>query len=226
MNKALISYLASFFTPSKLENIEKVLSHRTKYLTVVIEDIYHSQNASAVVRSCDCFGIQNVYFLENKNKFQTNPHVSMGASKWVNVKRFASTPMNNASSTCITDLKAQGYRIVATSPHDKQCTADSIPLDKPLAVFFGNEKEGLSDFVMKNADAHLYIPMYGFTESLNISVSAAMIMKTLYERIVKETTNWSLTEDDKNELRLEWFSKSLRNSDYIIADYFKSKTNT
>ncbi len=223
MDKSLILYLSSFFTPSKLGIIEDVLSKRTKYLTVVIEDIYQSQNASAVVRSCDCFGVQNVYFLENKNKYHINPRVTMGASKWVSVKRFASTPEQNASSTCIQELRSKGYRIVATSPHDKQCTPETISLDQPLAIFLGNEKEGLSDFVMKEADDHLYIPMYGFTESLNISVSAAMIMKTLYERLVRETTVWPLTEEDKNELRLEWLSKSLRKSDYIIEDYYKTK---
>lgn len=223
MDKSLILYLSSFFTPSKLGIIEDVLSKRTKYLTVVIEDIYQSQNASAVVRSCDCFGVQNVYFLENKNKYHINPRVTMGASKWVSVKRFSSTPEHNASSLCIQELRSKGYRIVATSPHDKRCTPESISLDQPLAIFLGNEKEGLSDYVMKEADEHLYIPMYGFTESLNISVSAAMIMKTLYERLIKEKTTWSLTEEDKNELRLEWLSKSLRKSDYIIEDYYKTK---
>lgn len=223
MDKALIKYLKSFFTTSKLDIIEEVLSKRTNYLTVVIEDIYQSQNASAVVRSCDCFGIQNVYFVENKNKYHVNPRVTMGATKWVSVRRFTSSPQHNASSTCIEELKGKGYRIVATSPHDKQCTPHTIPIDKPLAVFFGNEKEGLSDYVMKQADAHLYIPMYGFTESLNISVSAAMVMKDLYERVVNESIEWQLSEEEKNELRLEWLSKSLRKSDYIIDDYYKAK---
>lgn len=149
----------------------------------------------------------------------------MGASKWVSAIRFDARQEKNASAMCIDELRQQGYSIVATSPHDKQCTPDSIPLDKPLAVFFGNEKEGLSDYVMQEADYHMSVPMYGFTESLNISVSAAMIMKTLYERIIKEVSGWQLSDEEKNELRLQWLSKSLRKSDYIIADYYKEKEN-
>lgn len=224
LDKGLLSYLSSFFTSSKLALIEKVLSARTKHLAVVIEDIYQPHNASAVIRSCDCFGIQHVYFIENKNKYQVNPKITMGATKWVSIQRFTSTPADNATARCMEELKKKGYRIVATSPHHKHSTPETIALDQPLAVFFGNEKEGLSDYVLEGADDYIYVPMYGFTESLNISVSAAMVMKTLYERIIdpREKIDWQLQVEDKNELRLDWLRKSLKKSDYIIDDYYKN----
>lgn len=228
MDKALASYLSSFFTPSKLALIEKVLDARTKFLTVVIEDIYQPHNASAVIRSCDCFGIQHVYFIENKNKYQVNPKITMGSTKWVSIQRFSSAPTQpHATASCLTALREKGYKIVATSPHHKHKTPETISLDQPLAVFFGNEKEGLSDYILQEADDYIYVPMYGFTESLNISVSAAMVMKSLYERIIdpKEKIDWQLSEEDKNELRLDWLRKNLKKSDYIIDDYYKNNDN-
>jgi len=224
LDRALLSYLSSLFTSSKLALMEKVLSARTKYLTIVMEDIYQPHNASAVIRSCDCFGIQHVYFIENKNRYQVNPKITMGATKWVSIQRFLSTPTHNATARCMTELRKKGYRIIATSPHRKHSTPETISLEKPVAIFFGNEKEGLSDYVLEGADDYIYVPMYGFTESLNISVSAAMVMKTIYERIVDpgEKIDWQLGEDDKNELRLDWLRKSLKKSDYIIDDYYKN----
>jgi len=224
LDKALSSYLSSFFTPSKLALIEKVLSARTNYLSIVMEDIYQPHNASAVIRSCDCFGVQQVYFIENRNKYQVNPKITMGSTKWVSIQRFLPGPSDNATATCITELRKKGYKIVATSPHQKHATPETIALDQPLAVFFGNEKEGLSNYVLEEADDYLYVPMYGFTESLNISVTAALVMKTLYERIIspEEKIYWQLSEANKNELRLDWLRKSLKKSDYIIDDYYKN----
>ncbi|MDB5271636.1 MAG: rRNA methyltransferase [Chitinophagaceae bacterium] len=148
----------------------------------------------------------------------------MGATKWVSVQRFTPTPTDNATAQSIYALREKGYKIVATSPHHKTVTPANIPIDQPLALFFGNEKEGLSDYVIQHADHYMYLPMYGFTESLNISVSAAMIMKALYERITleEEKITWQLTDEDKNELRLDWLRKSLKKSDYIIDDYYKN----
>jgi tRNA (guanosine-2'-O-)-methyltransferase len=222
LNKGLIEYLSSFFTATKLESLNQILCQRTKHLTVVLEDVYQPQNASAVIRSCDCFGIQDLYVIEHKNKYKINPRVAMGASKWVNVHRYSSLEMQNATSSCIHDLKQKGYQIVATSPHHQQCTPNTIDLSKPLAIFFGNEKEGLSDYVLSNADHYLCIPMYGFTESLNISVSAAVVMKSLYERLVQESQSWRLSEQEQEELKLQWMSSSLQHADVIIQEYYKT----
>jgi tRNA (guanosine-2'-O-)-methyltransferase len=204
--------LLDMVTDNKRELIEQLSALRTKHITVVLENIYQSHNASAVVRSCDCFGIQDVHVIADKKKYEVNREVAMGAGKWVTTHHYKD--QNTAS--CLTELKKEGYRIIATSPYATK-TLNDIEIDQPMALVFGTEKDGLSREAMNMADDTIKIPMYGFTESFNISVSAALILNTLRERLMKSSIPWQLSETELTELKIEW----CRNILYKGQDVYK-----
>lgn len=209
MNHSLLHHLSGFVTPQRLAVFEKVLSFRTRYISVVLEDIYQSHNASAVLRSCDCFGIQDVHIIENRNEYILNTEVSMGADKWLSMQKYNSE--ENNSLRAIQHLRDRGYRIVATTPHTDDVLLTDFPLEKgKIALFFGTELRGLSSTVLDHADEYLRIPMFGFTESFNISVSAALILQVLSTKLHRSDINWNLTKDEVSELKLEWLRKTIK----------------
>ena len=211
----LLSYLEGFITEDRKSRFENVLTHRTKYITVAIEDVFQLHNTSAVVRSCEVFGVQEAHVIESRFGKRLDEKIAMGAQKWVDVHTYAS------SVDCINGLKRKGYRIIATSPHNDSCLLDEFKFEGKTALFFGTEKEGLSKEVLKAADGYLKIPMVGFTESLNISVSAAIILQYLTTKLRKEKIDWQLTEEEKLEKYLDWAKKSIRSIDDILARYYE-----
>lgn len=215
----LLAHLLNFLSDNKRELFEKIIEERTKHVTVVLEDIFQSQNASAVLRSCDVFGIQDVHVIENKNTYNINPHVVHGASKWVNIHKY--NQKENNSLDCINELKEQGYKIYATTPHTEDCLIQDIPLDNKFALLFGTEQGGLSDTVMDSADRFVKIPMYGFTESLNISVSAAISLYEINKRLQLSTVDWGLTHQEKVEQLITWSKKVIKSGDLIEKEYLK-----
>jgi len=215
----LIQFLETVMNVDRIELIDKNVNERTKYITVVLENIFQSQNASAVMRSCDCFGVQNLHVIENSNKYELNPDVVMGSSKWVNLKRYNSQENNTLDA--INSLKQEGYRIVATTPHTNDILLPDFDLTKgKAAFFFGTELTGLSDVVMDHADEFVKIPMYGFTESFNISVSASLVLSHLAAELRRSEIDWQLSEKEKLNLKLEWYKKSIKSSEQMI-DRFK-----
>lgn len=217
----LLNYLIEFISENKKSKFDEIIKYRTKYLTVVLEDIYQSQNASAVLRSCDCFGIQDVHIIENRNKYNVNPEVALGSSKWLNLKKHNSEKNNTLS--CIKSLKKQGYKIVATTPHKNDCKLENLKIDNKIAIFFGTELKGLSDIAINNADEFVKIPMYGFTESFNISVSAALAIFYLSEKIKKSDLNWELNEMETIDTKLSWVKSVIKCSDLIEKNFLKNK---
>lgn len=217
--KALAEYFSGFMTPERNSLFSKILTNRTKYITVVLEDIYQAHNASAVLRSCDCFGIQDVHIIENRYEYSLNPEVAMGSSNWLTMYRYNS--LQNNTAECLGRLKSEGYRIVATTPHnnDTLLTGFDVAAGR-FALVFGTEKEGLTDLAMSFADEFLKIPMYGFTESFNISVSAALSLFHLSEKMRQASIRWQLTEDELLDVKLEWMRYSIRNSDLIEKKFF------
>lgn len=201
----LLEYLLSFATENKRQLIASRLEERTRYITVVLEDIFESQNASAVLRSADCFGVQDVHIIENTNLYELNPKVVKGAAKWLHLHQYREDHDN--TTFCINQLKEKGYRIVATSPSANSISLQELPIDEPLAIMFGTEKLGLSANAFELADYHMYIPMYGFTESLNISVSAAICLQNLAQKLRQSEVNWKLNPEDKLALYNEWVRK-------------------
>ncbi|HEX6981523.1 MAG TPA: RNA methyltransferase [Balneolaceae bacterium] len=224
MNKALkhqlIEYLQEFITAERWETLQEVLESRTRYLTLVLEDIYQPHNASAVLRSCDCFGIQDVHVIENKNEFDPSKGVTIGADKWISLHSYNQAKQNN-TRRCYDHLRKEGYSIIATTPHHNDVTIDEIPLDRKTALVFGAEYTGLSEFAMEEADGYAKIPMEGFSESFNISVGAAICLYELSTRLRKTKKNWQLSDDEKADLQFEWLKKSVTASDKIIERFME-----
>ncbi len=209
----LYDRLSAFISDNKRSLFDRIAPERTRHITVVLEDIYQPQNASAVVRTCDLLGVQDVHIIENRNKYTVNPDVTLGSSKWVDMHRYKGR--ENNSLDCAQRLKEAGYLIVATSPRSDNVTPATIPLDKPLAFCFGTELTGLSDDLMQHADIGLRIPMYGFTESYNISVSAAITLYTMMERLRASEVPWRLPEEQLLALKLAWARKMVHNAHHL-----------
>lgn len=213
MDNQLLEHLLSFLTDRRKNLFDEVISKRTRHFTVATEDVYQLHNTSAVMRSCDVFGVQDLHVIEEKVSKKIDREIAMGAQKWVNVDR------HNSTKECIDNLKENGYQIIATTPHNNSNELKDFDISKKSAFFFGKEKEGLSDIVLEAADGYLKIPMYGFTESLNISVSAAIILQTLITRLKDSNVDWELSEPEKNEIKLDWAKKSVKSSIKIIKRY-------
>jgi tRNA (guanosine-2'-O-)-methyltransferase len=209
----LLNYLEDFISEERKQRFLEVLEARTNFLTVAIEDVYQMHNTSAVLRSCEIFGIQDAHVIEARNKKQLDKNIAMGAEQWVDVHSYSST------RACMNTLKNKGYKIIATTPHYDSGLLDDFALEEKTALFFGTEKDGLSDEVMQGADGFLKIPMVGFTESLNISVSAAIILQQLSTQLRKSDLKWQLTEEEKLKKRLDWTKKSIRSIDAILTRY-------
>jgi tRNA (guanosine-2'-O-)-methyltransferase len=202
--------LSEFLSDNKRGLFETIAKQRTRHVTAVLEDIYQSQNASAVLRTCDLLGIQDIHVIEQRNTYKVDDQVALGSSKWVDIHKHRGNADNTLA--CIDVLRAKGYRIVATSPRGDARTPGNIDLERPLAICFGTELTGLSDALLDAADEHLRIPMYGFTESYNISVSAAITLFTVMERLRASNIDWRLDDEASLELRLQWTRNAVQSS--------------
>jgi tRNA (guanosine-2'-O-)-methyltransferase len=209
-----LNFLEDILTENRKAKFLKVLENRTKHFTIVVEDIFQMHNASAVMRSCEVFGIQELNVIEERYGKSIDKEIAMGAQKWVDIKTFDNV------SNCIETLKNQGYQIIATTPHENGFLLQDFDISKPSALFFGTERDGLSEEVLQKADGFIKIPMVGFTESLNISVSAAIIIQSLTNRLRESNINWHLSEDEILEKRLDWAQNSIKDIKRIKARYF------
>lgn len=211
----LLHYLEGFITENRKEGFLRVLQNRTKHFTIAMEDVYQLHNTSAVMRSCEVFGIQELNVIEQKFGKRIDTEIAMGAQKWVDVFRY------NSVQSCMDAMRANGYQIIATTPHDDSCLLHEFDITKPAALFFGTERDGLSQEVLDQADGFLKIPMVGYTESLNISVSAAIIIQDITNRLRQSAINWHLTEEEIWEKRLDWTRKSIKDIDFIERKYLE-----
>lgn len=220
-DKEFYDFLSDFLTENRKELFDKIIQFRTRHFTVVLEDIYQPHNASAVLRSADLTGVQDVHIIENRNRYHVNPQVAMGSSKWLNLIYYNEKEDNTLDA--YDSLRSKGYKIVAATPHDGGKTLDEIPIDDKLALVFGTELKGLSQTAIDNADEYLRIPMYGFTESYNISVSAALVLFTLTEKLRKADFSWQLSREEKQEIMLEWTKRSVARSDVFEREFYQRK---
>jgi tRNA (guanosine-2'-O-)-methyltransferase len=213
--KDLVKYLSEFVLEERKKRFDEVLQNRISHMQIVLEDVYQAHNASAVVRSADCFGVQYLHFVEHRNRYKISGDVALGASQWVHVTRHSST------ATALTDLKSKGYRIVATTPHKNDKTIFDYDVTQKFALVFGTEKLGITNEVMEMADDFVKIPMMGFTESFNISVCAALFMQEFSHRIRRDVKNPYLTEEQKLDTYIQWLLQTIRKSDLVLKDYIK-----
>ncbi len=218
MTTGLIEYLSQFMSENRLKVFEDVLQMRTRYVTVVLEDLYQAQNASAVLRTCDCFGIQDIHIIENRNKFTIHKEISMGSNKWLNLYHY-NTKKNNSADT-IKSLRKKAYRIIATSPDPRYPEIKDLELSKgKIALVFGTELTGISKVIKEQADEFVRIPMYGFTESFNISVSAALCLQNILQNLHASDINWQLSPEEYSELLLKWMRFSIKKVELIEKKY-------
>lgn len=214
--KALLKYFLPLLTEGRKAQLRKVLEQRTSRVTAVLENLFHAQNASAVLRTCEALGIQDVNIVtESYGGYTVNPDVVVGASKWLSLHEYSS------SQACLSALREQGYKIVATSPRGKKELSELDVSDK-TAFIFGAEAVGVSEWAMEQADETVAIPMFGFTESFNVSVSAALCLRDFTFRLRKEATDWQLPEARKERLYLEWVRNSIRRVE-DVERYFEEK---
>ena len=216
-SKELRDYLFSFISENKQHLFETIIENRSRHLTVVLENIYQPHNASAVLRSCDLFGVQDVHIIENSNEYTLSDEVAMGSSKWLTLKKYNETENNTIA--CFDALRKEGYKIVATTPHTNDVLIADLPIDQNTALVFGTELTGLSEVAMENADAFVKIPMYGFTESFNISVSAALSLYQFTENMRKSDVDWTLSEEEKIEIQIAWAMNTIKKSEMIVEDF-------
>lgn len=209
-----LHFLENILTENRKNKFLKVLGNRTKHFTVVVEDVFQMHNASAVMRSCEVFGIQELNVIEQRYGKSIDKEIAMGAQKWVDINTFDSV------ASCIDRMKSKGYQIIATTPHENDCLLDDFDISKPSALFFGTERDGLSEEILACADGYLKIPMVGFTESLNISVSAAIIIQNLTNRLQNSDIDWHLSDQEILEKRLAWAMSSIKDIKRIEARYY------
>jgi len=208
-----LEYLQDFITSDRKQKIREVLQKRTNFITIALEDVYQLHNTSAVMRSCEIFGIQNLHVIEQRFGKRVDTEIAMGAQKWVDIHRYQN--MQDA----VGSLKSKGYQIIATTPNDNTISLENFKLTKPAAVLFGTEKFGLSEEVMQQADVKLKIPMYGFTESFNISVAASLVLFYLTNQMRKSPLPWQLSEEEILNKSIDWTQKSIKSLSDIQKRY-------
>lgn len=207
---------AQFITAERREKIERNSRHRTRYVTAVLENIYQGHNISAVLRSSDCFGMQDVHIIEDKHRYNVNEDVAKGAAQWLTFHHYNPEEQESSTELCYKKLRAAGYAIAATTPHKNDMSIDQLPLDRKVALVFGTEQYGLSSYALENADYYVKIPMYGFTESFNISVCAGIAFYEVNRRLRQSDINWRLSNEELLDLQLEWLGRSTHRSDQIL----------
>ncbi|MEM7698393.1 MAG: RNA methyltransferase [Verrucomicrobiota bacterium] len=216
--RELLDYLGDYVTEHKRSKMTRVLAERTRQISIALENVFQPHNASACLRTCDCLGIQDVHIVEGRNEYRPNDEVSLGSSKWLTLHRYYET------LSCIESLRARGYTIVATTPHAEAHDLVSLPLERPLAIWFGTEEGGLTETALEAADLTLSLPMFGFTESYNISVTVAIVLARLTERLRSEGISWQLDSETQDEIRLEWYRKVVKRHDILEAAFWDEKS--
>ena len=206
-----IEYLAEFMLPERLATLRRAIDSRTKYMTLLAENMFHPQNASALVRHCEAFGVQSMHTVQTLCKFNPNVDIVRGTDKWIDIYHHAST------AEALAHLKSEGYRIVATTPHRESCTPESFDVTKgKFAIVMGTEKTGISEEVMAAADEFLRIPMCGMVESLNVSACAAIIVYMLSERMRHEVEDWKMTEEEQIRTLHHWLVDTVKDAEALL----------
>ncbi|MAZ37180.1 MAG: rRNA methyltransferase [Crocinitomicaceae bacterium] len=213
--------VSRFLTDERNELFDRLLEHRTRHIVIGVEDVFHEHNSGALIRSAECFGIQDIHVMEDENNFKVQSGMAMGSENWVSIKSHKGT---QGISKCVDDLKAEGYTIVAATPHEKDVILEDYIPNEKTAFFFGSEKTGVSPLVLEKADVHLRIPIYGATESFNVSVSSALILQNMRSKLnAMDRAVWELSKEEIVALKLEWGLRTLKKPKILVSDFFKRK---
>lgn len=213
LNEQIYKKLFEVITPNKQEMFERIAPERTRHITVALENIYQTHNASAVVRTCDCLGVQDLHVIEQRNEYVVQRDIALGAGRWVDIHNYSNK--STATKDCLLALKQRGYRIVATTPHGNSKSIFDIDISQPMVFVFGTERKGISQEALDLADEAVFIPMFGFTESFNVSVSVAMTLNTIRQRLNESNIDWRLSKEEQIVLKMEWCKSILNGGDYM-----------
>ena len=206
-----LEYMTRFITDERREVLQRTVAQRTHYMRILTENMFHPQNASAIMRHCEAFGIQQIHTVEDRCKFDPSVNIVRGTQKWVDVEH------HDTTAEALRALKSEGYRIVATTPHLCSATPETFDVTKgKFALVFGTEHAGISDEVIEAADDFLMIPMCGMVESLNVSASAAILIYMLSERIRQSVDSWQLSDAEQLKLLTRWTMSSVRDYEGIL----------
>jgi len=215
----LTAHFLLYISDRRRDLLQQVLSQRTRHITMVLEDIYQSQNASAVIRTCECMGVQDIHIIENESKFSVNKDVVKGSVKWVDIMKYQK---EKGADLCFEQLKKKGYKILVTDPSPDGVSIYDVDIHEKIALVMGNELKGTSDRAISHADLKVKIPMYGFTESMNISVSAAICLNTLIPKLHQSEVSWQLTADEIVDIRFRWLRKMMKRPEIMEKEFLKS----
>lgn len=217
----LLDYLLTFVTDRRRERFAQVLAQRTRWLTVVLDDFYSPHNVSAVLRSCDAFGIQDVHVIERQHVYQPTADVALGSEQWLTIHRYHQSPA--PEQVCLKALRARGYRLLAATPHADALPPEEVDVTRPCALIFGGEKDGLSPEIVDRADEAVRIPMCGFVESLNVSVAVAVCLYATTRRLHRTRANWRISSEEQQNLLLEWVRTSVPHADLLERRWHESQ---
>ena len=198
--EAVIEKMGELLTPERKERIRQVIDKRTYDIVPVLDGIHDLGNVSAVMRSAEAFGLQELHFVQNQPKYKVSQRTSKGTDKWLNVIRW------KESLACAKSLKERGYQIVATHLDATAVPISEVDFSGKTALILGNEKDGVSKEILEMSDVRCIIPMQGFAESFNISVAAALSFYHIYQdRMSRLGHHGNLSPEEKK---------------YLIADYY------
>ena len=214
MSERLYEILCEHLTPRKRVLFDEMANNRTRYFTAVLEDIYQAQNTSAILRSAEAWAMQDLHVVENEHSFAHHRRIAKGAKDWLSVHRY--NERTNNSEVCLRNLKSRGYKIAVTALREDSVPLAELDLSSPVAIVLGTELTGASETALKMADQKVIIPMYGFTESLNVSVAAGVIFNFISGEIRKRNLSWQLSAEEKLALKIQWAKKTIYWSDYLV----------
>jgi tRNA (guanosine-2'-O-)-methyltransferase len=216
----ILAALGPQLTPERKARIEEVLAARLVGLTVVLENLHDPHNGAAALRSVEGFGLSELHVVESNEPFRFASSVPIGCEKWVALKKYRSF------AECADGLHARGFKLYAAVPGAPLTLAD-IDVTTPAALVFGNEHDGLSALAQQACDATFSIPMAGFTQSFNLSVSVALgVFEASRRRRAALGHAGDLPEQERARLRAEWYALSMdrRAAAGLVARYVSQKT--
>lgn len=197
--------LESLLTPERIARIDSVLDARLASLTAAVEDTYDPHNAAATIRTSEALGLQELHVIEPGERFSAVKGVTRGAHRWIELHRWPGAEVAAAG------LKARGFRVYATLPDARAVSIEDVDVSTPVAVIFGNEHEGVSPAAIAACDGTLTVPMFGFTESYNLSVTVGLAMSRLAARRRAHLgAQGDLDPERRARLRARWFALRIR----------------
>lgn len=190
--------------------------YSSDFVLPVVEDVYQFRNAAAILRSSEACGFHKVVALEQRNVFNPNLDLTKGADTWVEVERLS------VHLDSIKKIQNRGYEIVAVSPEKNAESLPDFKIEKPIALVFGTEWRGVTQEILEFSSRTLSIPMYGFTQSFNVSVAAGICLYQLKQKLLDQKIPHFLDEEKRMELKIRWTLKSIKEGEKILKKYLEN----